>query len=404
MRILQVHKYFHERDGAGRSMLALMRLLDAAGHVTAPFGMHTPQNLPTPWEKYFVSSLDTRELGGIGTSFAQLGRALWSREAARKIDAMMYAFAPDIVHAHNIYTHLSPSVLAAAQRRGVPVVMTVHDYALMSANYALWDGGKPLPLGVPGVWKTARTKFIKGSFLATLMLEAIRALHHFVGAYDKNIDRYIAPSEFVAKALGTLGVAESRVTVVHPPVAVPPRVVRHDEGYVLFVGRLEAYKGVATLIEAMRALPDAALRIVGDGPDRQRLMGMARGMRNVTFVGFLQGEALWEEYAGARMLVVPSVWYEPFGVVALEAMARGVPVIVSDRGGLPEIVEDGASGVVFAAQDAKDLAVKILRLAEDRPYAGTLGKAGLARAREVGDPVAHRDAVLRVYRSVLKDA
>lgn len=402
MRVIQVHKYFHERDGAGRSMLALMRLLESLGHVTAPFGMRTPENLPTPWEKYFVSPVDTSRVGTLATSWRQLGRALWSREAARKLDGMMYEFAPDIVHAHNIYTHLSPSVLAAAHRRGVPVVMTAHDYALMSANYALWNGDGPLKFGVPGIWKTARSKFIKGSFLATLALETIRALHQTVGAYDKYIDHYIAPSRFVAKALNSLGVDDSRISVIHPPVAPLAKAGRHDEGYILFVGRLEKYKGVETLISAMRILPQVVLRIVGDGPDRRRLMDLARGLRNITFVGFVQGEALWDEYAGARALVVPSLWYEPFGMVALEAMVRGVPVVVSDRGGLPEIVEDGVSGLVFPAGDAGFLATQLKKLSCDQNYAEMLGKAGLSRAKRIGDPQAHVEAVLAVYKGVLE--
>ncbi len=402
MRVIQVHKYFHERDGAGRSMLALMRLLDGAGHVTAPFAMRTPENLPTPWEKFFVSPLDTRSPGKGGAAVRQFMRSLWSREAARKLDGMMYAFHPDIIHVHNIMTHLSPSVLAAARRRDIPVVMTVHDYALLSANYALWDRDRALPFAVPGLFRTAATRFMKGSWLATCAVEAIRQLHMRLGLVDHAVDHYIAPSLFVRRALMLLGIAESRITVIHPPVSMPEDAPRHDEGYVLYVGRLEAYKGVATLIEAMRALPNVPLRIVGDGPDRARLMGLARGMRNITFVGFAQGAALWDEYAGARAAVVPSVWYEPFGMVTLEAMVRGVPVIVSDRGGLPEIVEDGVSGLVFPAGEAGELAKRIRALTEDPGKASAIGAAGRERAGMMGDPDAHMAAVLDVYTRVLE--
>lgn len=402
MRILQVHKYFHERDGAGRYMLSLMRLLEAAGHVTAPFAMQTHDNLPTPWGKYFVSPLDTRAVGGPVASVKQTLRALWSREAARKLDGLMYAFAPDVMHVHNIYTHLSPSVLAVARRRGVPVVMTVHDYALMSANYALWDGDHALPFAPPSVMTTARTRFVKGSTAATFALEAVRRLHHKLHAYDGIIDHYLAPSECMKRALIMIGVDEDRITVAYPPIALPDVGERNDEGYVLFVGRLEAYKGVATLIDAMRQHPGVSLRIVGDGPERAALELQAKGMRNVMFVGFQQGEALWAEYRGARCLVVPSLWYEPFGLVALEGLARGVPTIVSDRGGLPEIVEDGVSGFVFAAGEAGELAEKIGRLLADDSLAAHLGAAGRVRAAKIGDPKAHLAKVLDVYKGVLE--
>lgn len=403
MRILQVHKYFHERDGAGRYMLSLMRLLEAEGHTTAPFAMRGRLNAPTPWEKYFVSPMSTAHVGRGIAALRQLGRALWSREAARKLDAMMYAFQPDVLHVHNIYTHLSPSVLAAARRRGVPVVMTVHDYALMSADYALWDGDHALPFALPSLWTTMRTRFVKQSALATLASEIVRRVHTTVHAYDGVIDHYLAPSMCIKKALLMIGIDEPRITVAYPPVALPAEAARHDEGYVLFVGRLEAYKGVATLIDAMRAHPNTRLRIVGDGEERTALEALAGDMHNVTFVGFLQGEALWAEYAGARVLVVPSLWYEPFGLVALEAMARGVPTIVSNRGGLPEIVEDGVSGLVFRAGEAGELAQKIGLVLADAGLAERLGRAGRVRAGKIGDPKAHTNTILAVYRGLQED-
>ncbi len=402
MRILHVHKYFHERDGAGRYLIAVMRLLEAAGHSTAIFAMHTPENIPTPWDKYFVSALDTQTVGRGFGSVRQFVRALWSREAGRKLDAMITAFAPDVIHVHNIYTHLSPSVLAVAKRRGIPVVMTVHDYALLSANYALWDKDHPLPLGEQGLLATARTRFIKQSFLATFGLECIRRWHRVTGAYDNAIAHYVTPSNFVRQAVEMLGVAAARITVAYPPIAMPPAMPPEDKGYVLFVGRLEAYKGVATLIAAMRKHPKTMLRIVGEGPENTRLVALARGMKNVIFEGFLQGEALWKEYAGARALVVPSLWYEPFGLVTLEAMARGVPVIVSDRGGLPEIVEDGVSGLVFRAGDAKGLAHAIGQLAGDPVLAAAVGKAGKIRAKKLGDSARHLAVLEGVYTSVIQ--
>lgn len=403
MRILHVHKAFHERDGAGRYMLGLMRLQQADGHVVAPFVMRDERNLPSPWEKYFVSNLDTQRVGwGLG-AFRQAGRALWSREAARKMARMIDAFHPDVIHVHNIYTHLSPSVLHVAHKRGIPVVMTVHDYALVSANYALWDGNAALDENALRLFRIAATRFIKGSFFATFALEAIFRLHRLTRAYDRVVSAYVVPSRYVRDVLVRYAYPLEKMVIQPPFTEAPTLTQRYDQGYVLFVGRLESYKGPATLIQAMRAFPETKVVLVGDGPERGVLQELAKGMRNVEFRGFLSGKELWEAYAGARVAVVPSIWPEPFGLVALEAMARSVPVIVSNAGGLKEIVEDGKSGLVFTAGDVKDLQRCLAGLVGNGRRAGEMGEFARVRAREVGNSVAYTLRINDVYRQVLDE-
>jgi glycosyltransferase involved in cell wall biosynthesis len=410
MKILQVHKYFHERDGAGRYMLGLTHLLEDAGHQVAHFAMHTPENLPTPWSKYFVSHINTKRVSFGFYAFKQFTRAIWSHQAAKKMDAILHDFLPDIVHIHNIYTHLSPSVLAVAKRRGIPVVMTVHDYALLSADYALWDISRPLPFSIPSFWTVLKTHFIKNSYIATGASEAILRLHRLLKCYDGVVSHYLAPSLAIKRALLLLGIHESRITMAYPPITAPSRSsasVANQQpssarGGVLFVGRLERYKGIETLIAAMenKRLAKTQLRIVGIGPDEARLKNLAKGMTNVTFVGFASGAALWAEYQNAMVSVVPSLWYEPFGLVALEAMVRGVPVIVSNRGGLPEIVEDGVSGLVFKAAVVGDLAAKLTLLVNDAQLASKIGEAGKKRAKTLGNPQKHLKTVLAVYSQI----
>ncbi len=387
MRILHTHKYFHERDGVGRYMFDLMRECAARGIATAPFAMHDARNVPSAWEKYFVSSLDTTHANFGFSTLRQAGRALWSCEAASKMCAMIAAFHPDVIHAHNIYTHLSPSILSAAHHADVPVVMTVHDYALVSANYTLWSPsrksseGHTLRAGRNSLLSIARSRFIKNSFSATLALECITRLQRALKMYDHTISRYITLSEFVKQTLVDVGYDAQKIDVIPPfiPLALQPTTYYLQPLDVLYVGRLEDYKGVGTLIDAMKLCPEQTLRIVGDGPCRLTFEAQAKGMTNVHFDGFLSGEKLEEAYASARVLVVPSLWYEPFGLVAVEAMARGVPVIVSDRGGLPEIVGNDQGGVLFGAGKAGDLAAAIRRFFEDEAWAA--GMAGAAQTR-----------------------
>ena len=410
MRIIHAHKYFHSRDGASRYERGLMRLQEEAGHTVAPFAMHDPRNEPTPWSGYFVSHEDTRRVSFGLRAFRHASRALWSLEAKRKFEALVDVFRPDVIHVHNIYTQISPSILAVAKRRNIPVVMTVHDYALVSANYSLWNGSRSMDLEHLGVIATTKTKYIKGSFLATFMLEMILKVHRAVRAYDGAIQEYIAFSGFMRDRLIHAGFAKEKIAVMHP-FAEPlmHRVHRnvqrptHNGRYILFAGRLESYKGAQVLIDALKYAPkDISIAIAGVGPDEERLKTLVRQDPRVKFLGFVPGEQLWGMMRGAVAVVVPSVWHEPYGLVALEAMSMGAPVIVAKSGGLPEVVGEKGTGIVVPAGDAKALGRAMSRLWGDDGLARNMGEAAGERAREIGDPAKHLACVFEVYAKAIE--
>ncbi len=408
MKIVHAHKYFHSRDGASRYERGLMRLQEEAGHAVAPFAMHEERNEPTHWSEYFVSNLDTRRVAPGFGALRQAARAVWSIEAKRKFGALLDVFQPDIIHAHNLYTQLSPSVLAAAKEREIPVVMTVHDYALISANYSLWDGDHAMNLKHLGVLATARTKYIKGSFLATLMLEGILKMHHALGLYDGAIAHYTTYTNFVRDVMVDAGFAKEKISVLHP-FAEPlmgKGVGRRTSGvvgkgrtpFVLFVGRLEAYKGVHILIEAAKHLPkDMRIVIAGVCPDEARLKALAGRDERIAFLGFVSGDELWRLMGEASAVVVPSIWPEVYGLVALEAICQGTPIIVAKSGGLPEIVGESEAGIVVPPADPKALARAIQRVLESPALAERMGKAAYIRARDIGDPQAHLVKIMEIY-------
>lgn len=401
MRIIHVHKYFHSRDGASRYERGLMRLQEEAGHTVAPFAMHEERNEPTSWSEYFVSNFDTRHVAfGFG-SFSQAGRAFWNVEAKKKFGAMLDVFHPDVVHAHNIYTQLSPSVLAAAKERGIPVVMTVHDYALVSANYALWNKDHNMDLQHLGIWSTAKTKYIKGSFLATFMLEMILKTHHALNMYDGAISHYTTYSTFVRDILVHAGFSSEKISVLHSFAESfmsdrEPSPLKNP--FILFAGRLEAYKGVHILLESLKHLPkDVRLMIAGVGPEEARLRAMTAQDTRVTFLGFVPGDKLSRLMGEATAVVVPSIWHEPYGLVALEAMCQGTPIIVAKSGGLPEIVGESEAGIVVPPGDSKALARAIIRIIENKDLASRMSKAAFDRAKEIGNPQEHLAKIMEIY-------
>lgn len=404
MRILHVHKYFHDEDGASRYMFELMKLQQHAGHTVAPFAMHDARNKTSPWDRYFVSTLDTSRLSLLKVP-RTFGRALWSFEAARKMRAMLQAFRPDIVHMHNIYTHLSPSVIAECRKVGVPVVFTIHDYALVSANYALWSKHGPLRLGPSGLLAVARSRFIKGSFFATFVLELIRRVQMSLKLFEKGVERYIAVSDQVKRALLAAGFDSGRVETVTPFAGnlmpdVRVRATRGEREGILFAGRLEAYKGIETFLTAAAGTPSDMFYVAGTGPLEKRVR---QAPENVQYLGFLESHELWSRMQQSKAVVMPSIWYEPFGLVALEAMALGTPVVVSDHVGASDRIKDGANGLIFKAGDTSQLIGKLKALLRDTKGQERMGEAAERTARAHGDPVKHVEKIIEIYERVLQE-
>lgn len=404
MRILHVHKYFYERAGAERYMFELMRMQEEAGHVVAPFSMHHTKNRKTVWSRYFVSELATE--GGIGKgagAIRQLARAFWSREAARNLKNLLEDFKPDIVHVHNAYTHLSPSILKVCKAAGIPIVLTLHDYALLSANYSLWDAYRKRSMNPAriGLLATAKTRYIKGSLLATIVLDGIVKLHHYFRLYRKRVDRFFAISNAQRDIFLQHGFSEEQIALQYNFVS-PQCQPRKPKNKIVFVGQLRTHKGPQLLIDAMKHFPDTELRIMGRGEELSALKKQAKGMDNITFFGFVSQEELGKELSQAKCAVFPSLWEEPFGLVLVEAMQCGVPVIVSNRGAFPEIVEDGVAGLIFDPDQPETLVHAIKELIEKDAICQALSEAGQERAGEIADPQEHLQAIMQHYSGVIQ--
>lgn len=384
-------------------MFDVMRLQEEAGHVVAPFAMHDARNAPSVWDKYFVSALDTSKLRfGLGM-FKQLARAWWSREAKQKCAAMLEAFRPEVVHVHNIYTHLSPSVLAACKNFGVPVVMTVHDYALVSANYGLWNGQRPLQPKDLSLLGVARSRFIKDSYLATLFLELIYRVQKFFALYDRAIDAYVTSSKFMQQVLTQAGYANNKIQVL--PMfagnyAFEPKPGTQRSG-LLFAGRLETYKGIDLVLQVAKALPEHSFYIAGTGPWEERVKLAARQLPNVEYLGFLPSQALWQKMSEVLLVLAPSRWLEPLGLVALEAMACGTPVVVASHGGLPEYLEPGVTSFVFNPADERDFFATVKYALASTKQLGIMGEKARALITQQAKPSTHLSGLMEIYAAVV---
>lgn len=357
-RLLAMNNYFYRRGGAETIFFEHMSLLEGEGWDVVPFAMQHPDNAESAWSNYFVSEIEYGRQQGVMTKLRHAGEIIYSREAERNLSALIEKARPDIAHAHNIYHHLSPSVLSVLKKAGVPTVLTAHDLKLACPSYRMISNGAICEKCKGGNFTNVLlNRCLKGSVALSglVMLESF--VHHGLGLYRNNLDKVVVPSRFYRDKLIEWGWPADKL--VYVPNFVEAR--RHDahggEGdYYLFAGRFSFEKGVDTLIDAA-ARARVKLVLAGTGPDEAALRAQAEAVgADVTFAGFVSGGTLDALIAGARALILPSVWYENAPVSVLEAYALGRPVIGADIGGIPELVRDGETGAIARSGDAEDLA------------------------------------------------
>jgi len=246
------------------------------------------------------------------------------------------------------------------------------------------------------VFKNCRNNVLE-SFGYALRIMIARKYRFF----EDNVTIFITLSQFNKNQLVKAGFPENRVIALPNFVSVPESGCDPREGeYVAFSGRISAEKGVGTLLAAAARLPEIPFRICGEGPLKDKLAGEAP--ENVSFVGWLDRAQLSQFYRKARLIVVPSMWFEPFGLVAAEAMSHGVPVIASRTGGLEEVIADGETGWFFAPGDSDDLEAKIKALWENPELCRRMGLAARERVLREYSPEVYYRRLMDIYNKAME--
>ncbi len=360
--LLAINNYYYLRGGAESVFFEEMDLLANDGWQVVPFSMQDEKNLDTPWNRYFVNSLEFENIRSLPAKMAAVPKIIYSRHAQRQLSNLLGQIKPDICHAHNIYHHLSPSVLPLIREATIPLVMTLHDLKIACPAYRMLNqrgiceqckGGKN--------YNVLLNRCIKGSVLgsAVIMLESY--LHRWLKTYEKNVDRFIVPSRFYLEKFIDWGWNRERFAYVPNFVDTDQFKVNTAAGdYFFYFGRLSFEKGVATLIKAAIE-SGVSLKIAGTGPDLDALKQLAADARNIKFMGFLRGKSLRTAIAGARAVVLPSEWYENAPISVMESYAMGRPVIGARIGGIPELIRESETGETFVSGDVEGLSAALDR-------------------------------------------
>jgi len=288
---------------------------------------------------------------------------VWSRSWHQKFKTLLRDMRPDVVHIHNFFSVISPSVYYACKEEGVPVVQTLHNYRLACPAASFYRDGKICEECLDrGPFHAVRYGCYRESKLATAALATMLEVHRRKNTWTGMVDCYVALTEFAREKMIEGGLPADKIRVKPNFVLPDPGPRTSDGDYALFVGRLVDLKGVGTLIKAWSKLPASIpLVIAGDGPYRPEMEKLISDFKlaNVDYRGRLSRKETLATMKGARFLMFPSEWYEGFPVTIAESFACGVPVLCSRLGGMQEIVDDGRTGLHFTSGDAADMAEKV---------------------------------------------
>jgi glycosyltransferase involved in cell wall biosynthesis len=342
MKILFVHNRYQHAGGEDSVLDAEMSLMSKNGHAVTL----------SLQENDAITSFSSKLKAFLDVAYSNTYKQWMSREINKH--------KPDIVHVHNFFPLLTPSIYDACVEKNLPVIQTLHNYRTMCPGALLMRDGKICELCIKGsAYQSVLHGCYRDSIVGTFAVARMVENHRAKGTWDTKVNRFIALTEFARNKFIEAGFPEEKIRVKSNFSDNPP-LSNADENFkrngALFVGRLSQEKGLGTLIDAWSDL-DIPLKVAGTGPLESELTHLKNSA--VIALGMLDQNSVRKEMSIAAFLVMPSEWYEGFPMVLVEAFSQGLPVVASRLGGMAEIVEDGITGLHFEAGNAKDLAEKV---------------------------------------------
>jgi glycosyltransferase involved in cell wall biosynthesis len=379
MRILVAHNAYQQRGGEDAVVDAEVALLRAHGHEVETYRQHNDALNKMP-----------RAVAAIST--------IWSVRSANEVAGECDRFHPDVIHVHNTFPLISPSLYWAASRRKIPVVQTLHNFRLLCPQAIFLRDGRICEDCIGKLpWRSVTRKCYRESAMQSAVITSMLAAHRVIGTYRERITRYIALNSFARNKYAEGGLPAALIRI-KPNFVVsdrPPQFEHRHGG--MFVGRLSSEKGLDVLAEAVRIGGIDNVDVVGGGP----LQPLAESAFGPRYLGFRPLASIMERMGTAQYLVVPSICYENSPRTIVEAFACGLPVIASRLGALIDIVRDGETGLLFNPGDPSDLAAKMTWAAAHPEQMARMGQAARAEYEAKYTPDSNYQMLMEIYEEAI---
>lgn len=378
MRVLIVHNYYQQAGGEDSVVRNEAELLRANGHEV---------------KLYAVSNHSIR---GLASKIIATVNAIFSIPSYLRIRREISDFRPDVVHVHNFFPLISPSIFYACRAKKVRSVFTLHNYRIVCPTATLYFDGEVTERSIDeGPWWTVARRVYRNSLIGTFSIAASVSLHRRLGTW-RRVDQFITLTEFAKSLFTRAGIPSSKIIVKsnfsHLEVKdIPEQEVR---GNYLFVGRLTEDKGIHVLLEAAR-LADVTVTVIGDGP----LSDIVSAHESINFLGKQDSSIIRSQMRAAKALIVPSLWYEGFPMVIAEAYSQGLPVFASDIGALSELIEPGSTGELFTPGSPDKLASLMISYKNSEHRLACMRSGARSRYLDSYSPEVSLRTLLSAYNS-----
>jgi len=344
MKVLLLHNRYQIAGGEDVVVQAEKSLLEANGHCVTLLEASN-DDITHPLEQAKAAA-----------------NAVYSHSSKQQVRAEIARFLPDVVHVHNFFPLLSPSIYHACREARVPVIQTLHNYRLLCANAYLFRDGKVCEdcVGKRFPWPGVVRGCYRGSKAGTAVVATMQSLHRTLQTWTKMVDTYIALTEFARQKFIQQGLPAEKIAVKPNFADSEPSPSKGQGRYALFVGRLSPEKGIDKLFHAWERIGERMpLKIVGEGQLANTVAEATQKLRGVEWLGRQSKEQVLALMQDAQILVFPSMWYEGFPMVITEAYATGLPVIASNLGVSSSLIKHGRTGLHFRPGDPEDLAAQV---------------------------------------------
>jgi glycosyltransferase involved in cell wall biosynthesis len=387
MKILMAHNYYQQYGGEDVSFEAEAGLLETNGHQVIRYARNN-----TEIKQY-----------GLFQKFRLPINTIWSSKSHHDVEKIIQKENPDLVHFQNTFPLISPSAFYACKHKNIPIIWTIRNYRLMCLNglflrdNRICEVCKGKSFAYPGI----RHACYRNSHLQSTVVAAMLTYHKLLKTWSRLIDKYICLSEFSRDKLIEGGLSGKKI-FVKPNFINDPGENKEERKYALFIGRLSEEKGIHTILKSIERNPSIPLVIVGSGPLEREVKEVCGRLRNVSYLGQIENNQIFEVLKKAKFLIFPTLVFETFGRVIVEAFACSTPVIASRIGAVKELVKNGKTGILFNPEDSENLTSKMKWMWDHPLECRQMGDEARQEYINRFTPEFNYQALISIYNSVLE--
>lgn len=386
---------------------SVVKLYESKAHSVIPFSMHHPNNIHTPYEKYFIENIDYQKLNAeksLKSGYEILKRTIYSTNSQKQIKSLLGEVNIDLVQLNSITNSITPSIIPIIKKKNIPIVWRILDYKIICPNAYLYTNNKICESCISHKYINCVIKKCKKNSISASIVAALGSYFYYLFPYYKDIDLFSFQSEFTRDMFVKFGYDIKRTHIIENPyecINIQPKYQGQD--YILYFGRIEKEKGIYTLLDAMKLIPNVVLKVVGNGTEYENCLKYiaTKSIKNVTFLGPKWNKELEPIINNCEFVIVPSEWYEPSPYVVLQSFSYGKPVIAANMGGLNDLIINNENGILFKVGNSSDLSLTISNLLNDKNAIKLMGMKARQILETKYNPDKYYTDTMNVFKSLI---